>query len=177
MTTKKSFMEKLKPLFDWTDKTIMFLCKLLLIGDIVITSIAVAGRYFTFIPDPQWSEEVVLTLMVYMAVLSAALAIRKGKHIRMTAFDKYLSKKALIVSDIISDIAVLILGAVLLIYGVRLCASPLSTLGRYSSMPGISKLWEYVSIPVAGIGMVIFEVEQLFNHVEALITDKKAAKE
>ena len=43
----------------------------------------------SFIPDPSWSEEVVLTLMSYMAVLSAALAIRRKAHIRMTAFDRF----------------------------------------------------------------------------------------
>ena len=34
-------VEKLKPVFDWTDKILMLLCKLLLIGDILITAWAV----------------------------------------------------------------------------------------------------------------------------------------
>ena len=85
----------------------------MLIGDIVITAWAVAGRYIPFITDPHWSEEIVLTLMVYMAVLSATLAIRKRAHIRMTAFDKYLPQKALMVSDVLADLAVLALGGAL----------------------------------------------------------------
>ena len=162
--------EKLKPVYDWTEKILMFVCKILLIGDIAVTTISVAGRYIPFIEDPYWSEEVVLTQMVYMAVLSATLAIRKGGHIRMTAFDKYLSPKTLLLSDILSDLAVMILGLVLIVYGIKLCATPLSTLGRYVSMPGLSKFWEYMSIPVAGAGMVIFELEQLFLHCETLLT-------
>ena len=102
-------VEKIKPVYDWTYKILMFICKLLLIGDIVITAWAVAGRYIPFITDPHWSEEIVLTLMVYMAVLSATLAIRKRAHLRMTAFDKYLPKKVLRVSDVLADIAVLAL--------------------------------------------------------------------
>ena len=90
MTEHNVAFPKLKPLFDQTEKIIMCICKILLIGDILVTTISVAGRYIPFIPDPYWSEEVVLTQMVYMAVLSATLAIRKGSHIRMTAFDKYL---------------------------------------------------------------------------------------
>ena len=85
-------LRKLRPLYDWTDKLIMLICKLLLIADIVITSMAVAGRYIEWIPDPAWSEQMVLTFMVYMAVLSATLAIRRRAHIRMTSFDKYLPK-------------------------------------------------------------------------------------
>lgn len=169
-------LEKIRPLYDWTYKIIMFICKLLLIGDILITSWAVAGRYIPFITDPHWSEEVVLTFMVYMAVLSATLAIRKGAHIRMTAFDTYLPKKVLTVSDILADLAVMILGIILVVYGIRFCNSPLSLRGKYASIPTLSKVWQYLPVPVAGVGMIIFELEQIFLHVEQLFVkeDKKA---
>ena len=158
-------LEKIRPLYDWTYKIIMFICKLLLIGDILITSWAVAGRYIPFITDPHWSEEIVLTFMVYMAVLSATLAIRKGAHIRMTAFDTYLPKKVLVVSDILADLAVMILGIILVVYGIRFCNSPLSLRGKYASIPTLSKVWQYLPVPVAGIGMIVFELEQLFLHI------------
>ncbi len=160
-------VEKIKPVYDWTYKILMFICKLLLIGDIVITAWAVAGRYIPFITDPHWSEEIVLTLMAYMAVLSATLAIRKRAHIRMTAFDKYLPKKVLMVSDVLADIAVLALGVVLVIYGIKFCNSPLSVRGKYASIPSLSKFWQYLPIPVAGVSMIIFELEQVFQHIEA----------
>ena len=165
-------LEKIKPVYDWTYKILMFICKLLLIGDIVVTAWAVAGRYIPFITDPHWSEEIVLTLMVYMAVLSATLAIRRGAHIRMTAFDSYLPKKTLLVSDILADIAVLVLGIVLVYYGIKFCNSPLSLRGKYASLP-LSKFWQYLPIPVAGVGMIIFEVEQIFLHIEALYLENK----
>ena len=165
-------LEKIKPVYDWTYKILMFICKLLLIGDIIITAWAVAGRYIPFISDPHWSEEIVLTLMVYMAVLSATLAIRRGAHIRMTAFDSYLPKKTLLVSDILADIAVLVLGVVLVYYGVKFCNSPLSLRGKYASLP-LSKFWQYLPIPVAGAGMIVFELEQVFQHIEALYLENK----
>ena len=165
-------LEKIKPVYDWTYKVLMFICKLLLIGDIIITAWAVTGRYVPFISDPHWSEEIVLTLMVYMAVLSATLAIRRGAHIRMTAFDSYLPKKVLLVSDILADIAVLVLGVVLVYYGIKFCNSPLSLRGKYASLP-LSKFWQYLPIPVAGVGMIIFELEQIFQHIEALYLENK----
>ena len=171
-------VEKIKPLYDWTYKILMFLCKLLLIGDILITSWSVAGRYIPFITDPHWSEEIVLTLMVYMAVLSAALAIRRKAHIRMTAFDSYLPKTVLKVSDLIADLGVLALGIVLIVYGIKFCNSPLSVRGRYASLPNLSKFWEYLSIPVAGVSMVIFLLEQIFQDIEAFfVKDDEKQKE
>lgn len=160
-------LEKIKPLYDWTYKILMFICRILLISDILITCWSVAGRYIPFITDPHWSEEIILTLMVYMTVLSASLAIRRGAHIRMTAFDKYLPKKVIKVMDLLADIAVLVLGVYLVIYGFRFCNSPLSLRGKYASLPGLSKFWQYLPVPVAGISMIIFELEQIFRHLEA----------
>ena len=83
-------VDKIKPLYDATYNVMLFVCKIFLIADICITGYAVLGRYLgqyvSFLSDPKWSEEVVLTLMAYMAVLSGALAIRRKAHIRMTAF-------------------------------------------------------------------------------------------
>ena len=170
-------IEKIKPVYDWTYKVLMFICKLLLIGDILITTWAVVGRYVPFISDPHWSEEIVLTFMAYMAVLSATLAIRRRAHIRMTAFDTYLPKKVLLVSDLLADIAVMALGVVLIIYGVRFCNSPLSIRGKYASLPNLSKFWQYLPIPVAGVGMIVFELGQVFQHLEELFIkeEKKEA--
>ena len=82
---------------------------------------SVAGRYISFIPDPAWSEEVVLSCMAYMAVLSAALAIRRGAHIRMTALDSYLPKKLVKFLDILADVAVLVLAVIMIDCRLELC--------------------------------------------------------
>ena len=98
-------VDKIKPVYDWTYKIVLFICKILLIVDILITAMAVAGRYIPFIPDPAWSEQIVLTCMVYLAVLSATLAIRDNAHIRMTALDKWIPKNMIKVLDILADLA------------------------------------------------------------------------
>lgn len=166
-------LEKIKPVYDWTYKIVLFICKLLLIGDIIVTSWAVLGRYVSFIPNPRWSEEIILTFMAYMAVLSATLAIRKRGHIRMTAFDSKLPKKLLISLDLLADIAVCVLGAILLVQGIKFCNSPLAANGKYASLPKLSKIWQYIPIPVAGASMIIFELEQIFQHIEDLVFPKK----
>ncbi len=161
-------IDKIKPFYDHVDNVVLFICKILLIVDIAITAMAVTGRYVSFIPDPAWSEEVVLSCMAYMAVLSAALAIRRNSHIRMTAFDRYLPKKLLAVLDLISDIAIMILGFVMIIVGWRY-AQKLGSRGFYVSMPNLSRFWMYFPIPLAGVAMVIFEFEAIYNQVKKLI--------
>lgn len=165
-------IDKLKPLYDLTYKAVLTLCKLLLIADILITGFAVAGRYISFIPDPSWSEEVVLTLMAYMAVLSAALAIRRRAHIRMTAFDRYLPTGLIKVLDILADLCVLGLAFVMVIVGWKY-ARTIGAKGMYVSMPKLSRFWMYFPIPVAGFAMIIFELEALYNHLKELFVKEE----
>ena len=171
-------LDRVRPVYDWVYKIIMVVCKLLLVADILITSYAVAGRLIGgiqlpngeylrhvvfFLDDPSWSEEVVLTLMSYMAVLSAALSIRTGSHIRMTALDRYLPKKLIMVLDVLADIAVMALGIIMLVVGWSFAARQK---GSFISLPTVSKFWMYLPVPVAGAAMIIFEVESIYNNIK-----------
>lgn len=167
-------IDKIKPAYDMTYRFVMFICKLLLIADIAITSMSVLGRYVPFIPDPAWSEEVVLTCMSYMAVLSAALAIRRGAHIRMTALDSYLPKGLVKFLDILADLAVLALAVIMITVGWKY-ATGIGAKGSYVSMPKVSRFWMYFPVPLAGVAMLIFELESLYNHVKSIFSDEKEA--
>ena len=164
-------IDKIRPAYDMTYRVVLFLCKLLLVVDILITTMAVAGRYISFIPDPAWSEEVVLTCMSYMAVLSAALAIRRGAHIRMTAFDRYLPAKVVKSLDIIADLAVLALAVIMITVGWKY-ATGIGSKGTYVSMPKVSRFWMYFPVPLAGVAMLVFEVEALYNHVKSFFVNE-----
>ena len=159
-----ALFDKLKPLYDLVYKVVLFICKILLIADICITSYAVVGRYVPFIKDPAWSEEVVLTLMSYMAVLSAALAIRRGAHIRMDAFDNFLPKNVIKFLDILGDIAVLVLSVVMIVVGWKY-ASTIGAKGTYISLTWLSRFWLYFPIPLAGVAMFFFQIEKLFTDI------------
>lgn len=167
-------VDKLKPAYDVAYKVVLFVCKLLLIADIVITSVCVVGRYVPFVPDPAWSEEVVLTLMSYMAVLSAALAIRRNAHIRMTAFDAYLPKGVVKFLDILADVAVFALAIVMIVVGWQY-ATGIGAKATYVSMPFLSKFWMYFPIPLAGVAMVIFELEAIYNHIKGIFVKEGEA--
>ena len=158
-------VDKFKPVYDVAYKIVLFLCKLLLVADILITCMSVLGRYVPFIPDPAWSEEVVLTLMSYMAVLSAALAIRRNAHIRMTAFDRYLPSAVIKALDILSDFCIFALAIVMVVVGWKY-ASTLGAKGSYVSMPSVSRFWMYFPIPIAGVAMIVFELEALYTHIK-----------
>ena len=159
-------IDKIKPVYDFAYKLVLFVCKLLLIGDIAITSMAVLGRYIPFIPDPAWTEDIVLTLMSYMAVLSAALAIRHGSHIRMTALDRYLPKGLIKALDILADVAVFALAVIMMVQGWTYAIS-IGSKGTYVSMTWLSRFWMYFPVCLAGVAMIVFEIEALYAHIKS----------
>nr|WP_325182089.1 TRAP transporter small permease subunit [uncultured Oscillibacter sp.] len=181
-------LDKIRPAYDMTYKIVMFLCKILLIADILIASYAVLGRFcqqwsrnyaflsfLSVIKDPAWTEQVVLTCMSYMAVLSAALAIRTGAHIRMTAFDTYLPKNVVKALDILADVAVMVLGVIMVVEGWKY-ATTLGGKGFYESIPWLSRFWMYFPVPLAGVAMIVFEIEALYNHVKAFYVKEEEVK-
>ena len=79
-------MEKVTKFFDWVYWFFMTTCKLCFIGMVSITAFVVFNRYIIK-GSLVWGEPVVLMFMVYMSLISAALAIRKDTHIRMAVID------------------------------------------------------------------------------------------
>ena len=180
-------LDKVKPAYDVAYKVFLVICKILLIADILITSYAVLGRYcqqlsrnvpalsfLSVITDPAWTEEIVLTAMSYMAVLSAALAIRRNAHIRMTALDRFLPANVIKVLDVVADLAVMALGIIMLVVGWQYTAT-LGSRGFYVSLPKLSRFWMYFPVPLAGLAMIIFELESLFNHIKAFFQKEAEA--
>ena len=167
----KNFLQackKIRPVFTVAYKVVMFLCKLMLIADILVTSWVVLARFVPAIPAPNWGEEVILTLMVYMAVLSASLAIRRNAHIRMTLFDSKLPKKAIPFLDLFSDILVLTLAFIMAFEGLKL-ASKIP--GFFIALTWLPKFWQYFPIPLAGFAMIFFEVERVYVDLCHIVGD------
>ena len=168
-------LRKFEKVYNFVYSVFMLICKLLLVADILITSWIVLARYIKVIPAPNWGEELILTLMSYMAVLSAALAIKRNAHIRMTAFDRYLPEKVIITLDLVADLAVLALAVVMLTTGWSY-ATGLGAKGTFISMPWLSKFWQYFPIPLAGLAMIFFEIERIVLDIERYFIREEEAK-
>lgn len=86
----------------------------------------------------------------------------------MTALDRFLPQGLLRFLDILADVCVLILAVVMIVVGWKY-ASGLGAKGSYVSMPWLSRFWMYFPVPVAGIAMLIFELETLYNHLKNIV--------
>ena len=143
-------------ILDHLYRIIKVICQIFLVVEILITSMAVAGRYISFIPDPAWSEELTLTCMIYMAFIGASLAVRKKTHIRMTSFDQYI--------ETFDDLLVLAFSAMMLFVGFPYALK--AGKATYVSLSWLSKFWLYAPVPFAGAAMCIFQLETLVKDIK-----------
>ena len=90
----------------------------------------------------------------------------------MDALDRFLPKGLVKFLNILSDICVLILAVVMVVVGWKY-ATGIGAKGSYVSMPWLSRFWMYAPIPLAGIAMIVFELEAIYNHIKAIFVKEE----
>ena len=121
----------------------------LLVTEIVVLSAGVVARY-VFRSPLIWSDELANMLFLWLAMLGAASALRRFEHMRMTAFVRAGSSRAVFLDTLATMAAVVFLAAVL--YPAYEFASD----EAFVTMPAlsISNAWRASALPV-GMGLMI----------------------
>ena len=138
---------------------LLTICKIGFIGMVVITSWVIINRYFIKSPM-SWGEPVVLMFMVYMSLISAALAIRKDVHIRMQIIDFLVPEKAMPFIRAFGQILIFGFGLFLFIYGCKF-----TRIANRNVITGmtIKSSWLFMAGPIAGAAIVLMEIERFIN--------------
>ncbi len=154
-------MENVTKFFDMVYFLFMSICKLFFLAMVGITTYVVINRYF--IKDTlAWGEPVVLMCMVYMSMISAALAIRKDTHIRMTIIDFIVPPKVVDVLRGLANVCIFAFSIFMVVYGWQF--SMLAGKNVITGV-GIKSMWLYLSVPIAGVALCLMEVERLLNFI------------
>ncbi len=144
--------------FDALETVLMILCGILLFGfcatvicDIVTREI---GRPWL------WLQEVTSTFFIYAIFTGAAVATRRNDHLYLTAFADALHGRARIVVEIATRLVVLAVALCFIYFGYLNFLRGFSSF-RMPSMTPIASL--YASIPLCGVLIALFTIEQLVN--------------
>ena len=144
--------------FDALELALMMLCGGLLFAfsttvvcDIVTRTI---GRPWL------WLQEVTQTFFIYAIFFGAAVATRRNDHLYLTAVSEALHGKARLVAETVIRLVVLGVAGCLIWFGYLNFLRGFSSF-RMPSMTPIASL--YAAIPIAGVLIALFTVEQLVN--------------
>jgi TRAP-type C4-dicarboxylate transport system permease small subunit len=157
-------MEKVTKFFDWVYTIFMITCKICFIGMVGITAYVVFNRYFLK-HGQTWGEPVVLMCMVYMSLVSAALAIRKDSHIRMMVVDFFAPHKVVCVMRGAAQVCIFFFGIFMIVWGWRF-----SLVAGRNKMTGVGirSIWLYIACPVSGLAICLMEIERLINFFDRI---------
>jgi tripartite ATP-independent transporter DctM subunit len=99
---------------DWAlGRLVEFTAAFLVLGEVAVLSAGVVARY-GFARPLSWSDELASSLFLWLAMLGAVLALRRGEHMRLAAISAVLSPQArhrteLAVSTIVALVALVLL--------------------------------------------------------------------
>ena len=131
-----------------------------LLAIVACVSFQVFGRY-VMNDTPTWAESLTLVLVLYVALIGAAVGVRDAGHIGMESLLVLVSEPVRVKLEIVIYALVGVFGAMMLWYGGGLTAGVLSY--KIPTL-GISEGFHYAPLMVSGALIALFSVE----HVIAL---------
>lgn len=163
---RRSEMERFRKIWAPIDKGIFtalkYICAGMLSALILIVFYIFIGRYILH-DSPMWGEPLSLLLLSWMSILGSALVLRTDEHLRVTMFDNKLSKKQMLLTDILTLLCVLAFAGFMIFYGAHLMKQ-----ARSNTIAGINVpyAWMYASLPVTGVLYIFALVSQWVGRLE-----------
>lgn len=146
------------PALDYLERGLMVLCALLLLG---FTLVELADVTFRTLHRP-WLEagEFASGFFVWGVFLGMGVAVRRDQHFRLTAVSQSLHGRKRLLIETANRLVILGVALCMVVYGYL---NFLNGFGSYL-MPSVTPIAVlYAAIPVAGVLITLFVVEELIN--------------
>jgi TRAP-type C4-dicarboxylate transport system permease small subunit len=145
---------------DWLELALMIVCGALCFGFSLSVTADIVTRV---IGSPWlWLQEVTSTLFIYAIFIGTAVATRRNDHLYLTAISESMHGTSRTVVEIIIRIVVLGVAFCLISYGY---INYLRGFGSFRLPSGTPIASLYAIIPLSGILIALFTVEQLVNGI------------
>jgi TRAP-type C4-dicarboxylate transport system permease small subunit len=143
--------------FDLLEKTIKILMAALIAGMVVLIATQVCFRYVLNEPLA-WTEEVARHLMIWSALLGAAVAYRRKGHLGMDILVMHLPHHWQRAVEVTLQVLSIGFFGVLVIHGIPLVER---TMRQLSSAIRIPMGYIYAAIPIGSALILLFAIEKL----------------
>ena len=148
------------PAFDKLELALMIICGVLCFGFSLSVTADIVTR--TVGTPWLWLQEVTSTLFIYAIFIGTAVATRRNDHLYLTAISEALHGTPRLIVEVIIRVVVLVVAGVLIYYGYVNYLRGFGSFRLPSNTP-IASL--YAAIPLSGVLIALFTVEQLVNGI------------
>jgi TRAP-type C4-dicarboxylate transport system permease small subunit len=139
---------------------LMMLCGLLCFGFSMSVTADIVTR--TIGHPWLWLQEVTSTLFIYAIFIGAAVATRRNDHLYLTAISESMHGASRLIVEIVLRVVVLSVAVCLIWYGYL---NYLRGFGSFRLPSGTPIASLYAIIPLSGVLIALFTVEQLVNGI------------
>jgi len=146
--------------FDKLERLLMILCGLLCFGFSLSVTADIVTR--TIGHPWLWLQEVTSTLFIYAIFIGAAVATRRNDHLYLTAISEAMHGTPRLVVEIVIRLVVLGVACCLMRYGYL---NYLRGFGSFRLPSGTPIASLYAVIPLSGLLIALFTVEQMVNGI------------
>jgi TRAP-type C4-dicarboxylate transport system permease small subunit len=146
--------------FDRLELVLMVICGLLCFGFSLSVMFDIITR--TVGHPWLWLQEVTSTLFIYAIFIGAAVATRRNDHLYLTAISEALHGTPRLIVEIIIRLVVLSVAFCLIWFGY---INYLRGFGSFRLPSGTPIASLYAVIPLAGVLIALFTIEQLVNGI------------
>ncbi|MFW6030736.1 MAG: TRAP transporter small permease [Halanaerobiales bacterium] len=139
-----------------------------------VVSIQVIFRYTWFLRVPRWTEEVSRYSMIYTVAIASGLGIRRKAYLGMDSLYMIFPYRLKKIADIIFNILAGILFYILVVYGYEVM---LSAMAQKSPSLRIPMYFIYISLPLTGLNVLIYLIEDTIKAIKGFIINDPDAFE
>ena len=126
----------------------------------------VCTRFLLSAPS-RWTEEVATFLLIWVALLGAAVAFSRDEHLGLDYLVNKLDKDAQqLLAIIVQGLVIVFVSLAMIIGGYVLVTETLQA-GQVTPALGIKMGYVYLAVPVSGVFIVVFCLERIVELVSA----------
>lgn len=133
----------------------------------------VASRYI-FGSQASWSEELARLLMVWLALLGAALAAREERHLGLDVIVRSWPVEVQRLGRMFVYLVIIAFSAGIMAWGGWQLVNQRFASGQTLPALGVAKAWFYLALPVSGALITLFMIESFWA---ALVKDDAHGEE
>ena len=135
----------------------------------------VASRYLLG-NQASWSEELARLLMVWLALLGAALACREDRHLGLDAIVRQWPDEVQGHGRLFVHVAVMTFALIVMAGGGWQLVDQRFAMGQTLPALGVAKAWFYLALPVSGLLITLFSLEAFVAALLGVRSEKEVAE-
>ncbi|HCS11190.1 MAG TPA: TRAP transporter small permease [Clostridiales bacterium] len=152
----------MKKILDNLEKFILVILALLFATMTIALFYQIIMR-FVFQSANVWSEELTRFAFIWMSMLGVAVATRRSKNMDVDFIVNLMPKIMKLINSIFTKALIIGFLFVLIFYGIELVTITFKQLSPGMRLP---MAYMYLSVPVGGILMLIFTIENIINDIK-----------